>query len=294
MKKKQKANSYILYILTFFVTFSPNFAQSDENNLFSDKNRLAFGNYLFSEKDYFRAIDEFKPILENKWNDTLQFKIATSYFRMNKFYLAISEYQKLEPNSPLFIESKIEQFRTFFLLENYSILNEQISRVLSNKLFNNTKLQQLKNCTLLLSNSELPNETEFLSIFNGEDNGKILQFYKWKENPPYKNPTKAAILSAILPGLGKIYTNEVGDGITSFVLTGLFSYLAINKFSNNQQTSALIYTALATFFYSGNIYGSYASAQNYNAGIKFNFENEVKIFVNDRNQFLPIPKFLSD
>jgi TM2 domain-containing membrane protein YozV len=179
-------------------------------------------------------------------------------------------------------------------LENYSILNEQISRVLPNKLFNNTKLQQLKNCTLLLSNSELPNETEFSSIFNGEDNGKILQFYKWKENPPYKNPTKAAILSAILPGLGKIYTNEVGDGITSFVLTGLFSYLAINKFSNNQQTSALIYTALATFFYSGNIYGSYASAQNYNAGIKFNFENEVKIFVNDRNQFLPIPKFLSD
>lgn len=280
--------------MSFFAAFSPNFAQSDENNLFSDKNRLAFGNYLFIEKDYFRAIDEFKPILENKWNDTLQFKIATSYLRMNKFYLAISEFQKLEPNSPLFIESKIEQFRTLFLLENYSILNEQISMVLPNKLFNNTKLQQLKNCTLLLSNSELPNETEFSSIFNNEDNGKILQFYKWKENPPYKNPTKAAILSAILPGLGKIYTNEVGDGITSFVLTGLFSYLAINKFSNNQQTSALIYTALATFFYSGNIYGSYASAQNYNAGIKFNFENEVKIFVNDRNQFLPIPKFLSD
>jgi len=280
--------------MSFFAAFSPNFAQSDENNLFSDKNRLVFGNYLFIEKDYFRAIDEFKPILENKWNDTLQFKIATSYLRMNKFYLAISEFQKLEPNSPLFIESRIEQFRTLFLLENYSILNEQISMVLPNKLFNNTKLQQLKNCTLLLSNSELPNETEFSSIFNNEDNGKILQFYKWKENPPYKNPTKAAILSAILPGLGKIYTNEVGDGITSFVLTGLFSYLAINKFSNNQQTSALIYTALATFFYSGNIYGSYASAQNYNAGIKFNFENEVKIFVNDRNQFLPIPKFLSD
>jgi len=280
--------------MSFFAAFSPNFAQSEVNNLLSDKNRLAFGNYLFSEGDYFRAIEEFKPILENKWNDTLQFKIATSYLRMNKFYLAISEFQKLEPNSPLFIESRIEQFRTLFLLENYSILNEQISMVLPNKLFNNTKLQQLKNCTLLLSNSELPNETEFSSIFNNEDNGKILQFYKWKENPPYKNPTKAAILSAILPGLGKIYTNEVGDGITSFVLTGLFSYLAINKFSYNQQTSALIYTALATFFYSGNIYGSYASAQNYNAGIRFNFENEVKIFVNDRNQFLPIPKFLSD
>ena len=290
----QKANSFILYFISFFAAFSPNFAQSEVNNLFSDKNRLAFGNYLFSEKDYFRAIDEFKPILENKWNDTLQFKIATSYLRMQQFGIAIYEFQKLEPNSTLKIENKYEQLRAIFYLDDFSVLHGEIEKILPNSSYNSKNLIQLMNSAMLLDNSKLPPKTEFVSVYSNEDKKRISDLYKWKENPPYKNPTKAAILSAILPGLGKIYTNDVGDGITSFVLTGLFSYLAINKFNNNQQTSALIYTALATFFYSGNIYGSYASAQNYNAGIKFNFENEVKIFVNDRNQFLPIPKFLSD
>ena len=101
-------------------------------------------------------------------------------------------------------------------------------------------------------------------------------------------------MSALIPGLGKIYADEVGDGITAFLLTGLFTYLAVDKFQNDHTASGWLYASIAAFFYSGNIYGSATAVQNYNAGIKFNFDNEVKLYLNKKDQFIPTPKHLCD
>ena len=293
MKKFIKVNSSVLSIIFSFFALAPLIAQTENGNIWSDKNRLAFGNHLFCEKDYLRAIDEFQSVLIKNWNDTLQFKIATSYFRMKHYDKAFNEFEKFTPNSSMYLQSENEKFRTLFLSENFSSMQNKIRNSKRYSGNNSIELLRLLNSSMLLTNAELPQKSKFISIYENEDKNILSEFYNWKENPPYKNPTIAAILS-IIPGLGKIYADEIGDGITSFVLTGLFTYLAINKFQNNQQTSAWIYTGLSAFFYSGNIYGSYTATQNYNAGIKFNFENEVKIFVNDRNQFLPTPKFLCD
>ena len=101
-------------------------------------------------------------------------------------------------------------------------------------------------------------------------------------------------MSAIIPGLGKVYADEIGDGITGFLFTGLFTYLAVDKFQKDQTTSGWLFTALAAFFYGGNIYGSATAVQNYNASIKFNFDNEVNFYLNKRDHFLPKPKYLCE
>ena len=43
----------------------------------------------------------------------------------------------------------------------------------------------------------------------------------------------------------------------------------------------------AAFFYTGNIYGSVAAAQIFNARIDFEFQNGLKIFLEQENYFLP-------
>ncbi|MDA3860936.1 MAG: hypothetical protein PF445_06895 [Melioribacteraceae bacterium] len=278
--------STLIYLLTINSLFAQNL-----DNLLSDKNRIAFGNYLFCEHDYLRAIDEFDFVLKTQWDDSLQFKIATSYYRMMLFDRAYIEFKKIQVNSLLFKQSQYEQYRTLFMSNNYVLLQKVIDNSTSKSEIP-LELLHLKNSSILLRDIQLPLKNGFISAFGKDDRTKISEFYDWKYDLPYKSPALATIMSAIIPGSGKIYAEEVGDGITAFLLTGLFTYLAVDKFQNNHNSSGWLYSSIAAFFYAGNVYGSATAVQNYNAGIKFNFDREVKIFINDRNQFLPTPKHL--
>jgi TM2 domain-containing membrane protein YozV len=278
--------STLIYLLTINSLFAQNL-----DNLLSDKNRIAFGNYLFCEHDYLRAIDEFDFVRKTQWDDSLQFKIATSYYRMMLFDRAYIEFKKIQVNSLLFKQSQYEQYRTLFMSNNYVLLQKVIDNSTSKSEIP-LELLHLKNSSILLRDIQLPLKNGFISAFGKDDRTKISEFYDWKYDLPYKSPALATIMSAIIPGSGKIYAEEVGDGITAFLLTGLFTYLAVDKFQNNHNSSGWLYSSIAAFFYAGNVYGSATAVQNYNAGIKFNFDREVKIFINDRNQFLPTPKHL--
>ena len=291
--RKNKISFINLYPLTFLSLFLTNFAfgQTIRDDLLSLDNREDFGNYLFCQKDYLRAIDEFNFVLREKWNDTLQYKVGSSYFYMEKYSDAMNSYEKLFSSRLNSEEAKLEYYRSLFFIGDYGKFRERFVAVYFPKSYE-TELNRLKAYSYFMDDSELPTETELIANFETHDIKRITQFYNWKKDPPYKSPTKAAIMSAIIPGLGKVYADEIGDGITSFLLTGLFIYLAVDKFQSDQNTGAWLFTALAAFFYGGNIYGSAAAVQNYNASIKFSFDSDVSFYLNKRNHFLPKPKYL--
>ena len=269
-------------------------AQSLNNDLLSANNRKIFGDHLFCEKDYLRAIDEYSSVLKHSWNDILQYKIGLSYFYMGKYFTAENNFTKLFTSNILLDEAKLEYYRAIFYLGDYPVFRRRLDNKENFPTRYSFELNRLKAYSYLMDDSELPAETELLSKFNDTDRKSIIEFYSWKKDPPYKSPTKAAIMSAIIPGLGKVYADEVGDGITAFLFTGLFTYLAVDKFQKDQTNSAWLFTALAAFFYGGNIYGSATAVQNYNASIKFNFDSEVKLYLNKRDHFLPKPKYLCE
>jgi hypothetical protein len=81
-----------------------------------------------------------------------------------------------------------------------------------------------------------------------------------------KKPFAAGFLSALVPGLGRVYTKDWKDGLLSFIFTasmGVQTYRNFNKHGFNNPRG-YIYGAIGTGFYLGNIYGSVKSAQNYN------------------------------
>jgi TM2 domain-containing membrane protein YozV len=128
---------------------------------------------------------------------------------------------------------------------------------------------------------------KFISPFEEEEKKTVSSFYEYKTEPPFKNPALAGVLSGIIPGSGKMYVGEWGDGITALVVTSLFAFLAYDNFRADHTTRAWIFTGLGAFFYAGNIYGSIASAQIYNARIDFEFNDGVKLFLQQQNYFLP-------
>jgi tetratricopeptide (TPR) repeat protein len=284
--KKYSAIIKIIFTLSFTLIISGNIFAQESNSLFSLKNRTEFGNYLFCNKDYLRAIDEFNFVLKNGWDDELQFKVGIAYYEMGRYSKAITEFEKIKNGNSLNLNAKNEIFRSIYKLGNYKILRNRIDNYFS-EIGREENLNRLLNYTLLMDDSLLPQKSKYLSSFELEEKYKIEEFYNWKSEPPYKSPTKAAIMSAIIPGLGKIYVNEIGDGITAFLLTGLFTYFSVDKFQNNKTASGWLYASIATFFYAGNVYGSATAVQNYNARIKFNFDNKVKLYLNEKNQYLP-------
>lgn len=90
-------------------------------------------------------------------------------------------------------------------------------------------------------------------------------------------PWVAGTLSALVPGLGKVYAGNVGEGIAAFLVTGsLMAVTAENWVKagpSNWKTIAA--GLLSAVFYVGNIYGSVASVK---VGLRdFNNRSDVQI-----------------
>lgn len=274
-----------IYYFASIITFGQ--TRSAEINFFSTGNRLSFGSYLYYEKDYLRALNEFREFLKYENRDTIRFKFAQCFLKIGRFREAADNFKSLFFNSSLKDESRLAfleaQFRTGDL-KNFRTIAKQDNYTTGKYLLEIDRLYYITN---LMDNSILPDTNIFLSAFPDSIKSDIRKFYLRKKYPDYKNPVTAALLSSIIPGLGKIYVGEVSDGLTSLIATGVLTFLAVNNFKQNHDFRGWLFTGLAAFSYAGNIYGSAAAAQIFNAGIKFNFDNDVKIYFEKRNYFLP-------
>lgn len=278
---------YYIYFLFFLPVVISGQNSSDKFNLFSPDPRLQFGNYLYNEKDYLRASKEFKEVLKFTNNDSIRFKFANCFFNTGRFQEAADNYKGLFTSSNLHEEAKLAFYKSIFFQNNFSAFRSSIVNeiYLPNKYRN--EVNRLFYISYLFDNSTLPDTLKFFSAFPDSNKNDLRQFYFKKKFPEYKNPTTAAILSTILPGLGKIYVGEITDGLTSFLVSSVLTFLTIDNFKHDHKFRGWLFAGLGVYFYAGNIYGSAASAQIFNAGIKFNFEKEVRLYFEKRNYFIP-------
>lgn len=80
----------------------------------------------------------------------------------------------------------------------------------------------------------------------------------------HPSPWLAAGLSAVVPGLGKVYLGRWQDGLASLVLVGAPAVVAGYKFERNGVASlgGWLLGAIAAMLYAGNVAGSYVAAEN--------------------------------
>lgn len=255
------------------------------NELHSPANIRKFADHLFIEKDFLRSVYEYERLLRYGQNDTIKFKIALAYQTMKKYDLALEEFGNINQESIFFDESEKEYYKTLLLAGKYDEIQNTLIR-------EEKHFQRLLYLSYLFTTNALPNQQNFLELFPANEQENILKYYNQKKNSPHKNSFFSGLMSAIIPGSGKIYLGEIGDGITAFLATSLFAFLSFDNFSHNHNFRGWLFSGIGFFFYAGNIYGSVASAQIYNERVDYEYKTELSEYFNNKNYFIPGNDFI--
>jgi len=270
---------YFLILLFLF----PTFLLPQDSSLLTTERRKAFADYLFCEKDYFRASEEYEAINRINNNDSLTYQIGLCHLRMNDYGKAKNYFFQLN-NSSFKEESRLLMLKIAFLQSEGN--NGSTEPSFKNEAYKTASLR----LTMAIKIKERITQTNLISLGNILDENDKVDFnniFLNQERWQRKSPFAAALFSAMVPGAGKIYTKNYGDGITSFIVTGLFAFLAYDNFRAHHNTRAWIFTGTAAFFNVGNIYGSYISARNYNLEKEEELNNEFDSYMSSKNYFVP-------
>lgn len=90
--------------------------------------------------------------------------------------------------------------------------------------------------------------------------------FEIRYDKPQKSPLLAAAASALVPGLGKIYAGQIGEGISTFLITGAMGGITAEHWIKDGPKSwkTIVPAVITGILYIGNIYGSYMSVSIYN------------------------------
>ena len=90
---------------------------------------------------------------------------------------------------------------------------------------------------------------------------------------PTRSPLLAGILSTIVPGAGRLYTERLSDAFASLFMVSLTGWQAYDGFQRDGLSSVKGWTlgTISGIFYVGNIYGSVISARVYNRRVADEF-----------------------
>jgi len=271
------------YLTLFFLIPPAILSQSTSFDFHSPENIKKFADYLFCEGDYLRAIEQYELIKNYSDNDTTEFKVMLGYSELGFFTKSNEICREINDKSIFYPDAYLLSFKNQLISEPGLITAPSIHSFNS---FQMKSFSKLTNISMLYEDKFIISREDFISPFDEDERNSVSTFYDLKVEPPYKNPALAGTLSAVIPGSGKMYVGEWGDGLTALVVTSLFAFLAYDNFRADHTTRAWIFTGLCCFFYAGNIYGSVASAQIFNARIDFEFSDGLELFLKQQNYFL--------
>jgi hypothetical protein len=211
-----------MYKLFYWLICSLIILNAQNNSYHSPENIKLFADYLFCHTDFLRAIEEYKRLENYNASDTLIFKIAYSYLQIKEHKTANKYFDMIERSSPLKSLAVNYNSLSFYLIKDFSSLT---SNYQLNSDLDVTDTKKLLLVSSILNENIFPSNEQIL-IFDNSDRLFLNDLINKKKYPDYKSATIAGILS-IIPGAGKVYTTNYTDGLTSFLLTGLFTFFSL-------------------------------------------------------------------
>ncbi|MBN2105383.1 hypothetical protein JW835_15195 [bacterium] len=281
----QRFEAISLFILCFF---GKSFGQAGD--VYAADQVLGFADYLYDICEFRRAANEYLryEFLTEK-SPQIQSRIGLCFFRDGQYQKAIGCWRDLillsrEPDS-LFKQAWFHHSYAYFRLrqlekaltpfedrhcEYGKLSNDESWMVL--KIATNICLFRWQNAEIIFRDYDPSAQWEDIHIL----------FQKYMTNPKkyrQRSPFKGALLSAFLPGSGKVYANRTIDGILTVMVLGAASLNAYRGFERDgmQSIRGWIFGGISTVFYFGNIYGSAVAVRVYNRQLQDQVYHDIQV-----------------
>jgi len=258
-----------LLIWLLFLCSIELFAQ--ETNLFDSVNTRKYARYLITAHQYKQAAEEFERLyfLSNENANYLP-SLLYSLRKSNQEIAVVQRFQ----NTSLLNDQAFKEYL-------FCILKQEKPNSVIDLLNQRTNLDSNTRNTLLattyIEQYKWKEANRMYSKIKCADKEKITTLINAAEMAKKKNPALAATLSAVVPGLGKLYTGNKKDALMSFIFVGVNAFQSYRYFNKKgiKSVGAWVFGSLATGFYLGNIYGSYKAALHKNKKINDAYQKQI-------------------
>ena len=258
------SRSFFISLAVFFSIINLSFAQ----DLYGLENSTKYANYLMLSEQYKLAAEEYERLVFlDSANIGFKSKLVQAYRNSGNFSLALDRVNRFSNGNILSLpKSLAQEYLSTLLLINSS---REIDFFLKNNKSIDQYHKNIFNWSNLTISGEYTKAQKEIQFFAGKKDKlypEMQYITKYALSQKHKSSFLAGSLSTIVPGLGKVYTENYLDGVISLLFiagTAWQSYRGFNK-SGINSVSGWIFGGISFGFYLGNIYGSSKSAKRFN------------------------------
>jgi len=273
-------------VLSFFFLFPLlSLSHGEESGIFiTEEVQLRLGDAFLEEGEYYRAITEYKKFRilfpSSVKGDYALFRTGIAFYLGAEYADAVRSFGVLRESRPdsgyadasLFFEGLSRWRKKDYTgaAENFDLLirRDAPSRF-APRAHAAKALLEVDRGDITAARGDLEG---FLVAYPGHPGEarvrEALPLLREYEDLPEKSELLAGILSAILPGSGYVYAGRYGDGLTAFLLNGLFIAGTVAAVHNEWYPAAGLSGGIGLPFYLGNIYGSANAAKRWNINVR--------------------------
>ena len=238
---------------------------------YSPASILLFADHLFQEQDYLRAAYEYERYLfvqgaDDPVTQQILYRAGKSFQCAGDFSRSLDLFGTLLESTVFMVERDriiYEIGLTYFGMEQYS---DSLSFLQTHPGESGAPDSVLLASANLMMLGQWQKAEEVLKSCSTRLAEPLREIAREGSSMRRKSPLMAGILSTFVPGLGKIYAGEYGDGIQSLAFIGLLGTLSFLSFRSDGIDSirGWIYASAGAVLHVGNIYGSVVSAGRFN------------------------------
>lgn len=246
-------NRKCLFIVSFFIFHSSFFIQHS----WSQTSDSLFVEYLLERK-------QFNDVLRwTQHRQTLPYYRALAFYNQERLDSAIYYFDKTPIGHPNYLKSRFLSGFAQVFQKQLEVGNQVFTKIkTSDTLYQALQYYELASVALL--RRDTVTFRQYQRKFDGryfafsQEEQKLGELYESVRKFRPKSPVIAGVMSAIIPGSGKMYAGKLGQGVIALIQNialGLQAYEAYRR-DGWKSPRFIVYGGLFTFFYVGNIWGS--------------------------------------